>query len=569
MKRKLDWKIKIVLSMLCGVILVIALLFGVTYYYFLGKLQDSDEKIVYMTFQESEQKLKEMLEKADYYLNQFSNNTLAWTFTQSWEENQKERAVTNLRIIQQFDEILSMDTDIYGIAIVNGDGNSVVSTAERKSRSGHTCISENLQKLMRESRENYPYMLWSSLTEDDIDEKSTLYAAANRPVLFGIKPLNEGEDEEKDTYLIVTLDERQVQACYNQAVYNNSQAVLINREGKIISATEPSVIGQKYESDEQNQNISYELSYNGWTLMNMIPKESYLKEGREIRNFGIMISALAACAVLAIAAVWSRRYIRPIQMLMDRMESVGKEQLDIPVPEKRGWAELDKLNMQFYETVQRLKGYIGKLQEAEQEKAREELLALQYQMNPHFLYNSLNTIRWMAMMTNNTKVADSLVMLSKIIMPILRDPSFTWKMKDELEFLENYIGMMMIRYGDAFEYHMDCKEQLYEEEFPRFILQPVIENCFVHGRNSLEVCKINGTIYKENGRFFITIENTGSGMSREKLRSVNESLRSGTWTTDSVGLANIRKRLRLLYGEKGTIRLESDEKHVIVVYIEF
>lgn len=159
MKRKLDWKIKIVLSMLCGVILVIALLFGVTYYYFLGKLQDSDEKIVYMTFQESEQKLKEMLEKADYYLNQFSNNTLAWTFTQSWEENQKERAVTNLRIIQQFDEILSMDTDIYGIAIVNGDGNSVVSTAERKSRSGHTCISENLQKLMRESRENYPYML--------------------------------------------------------------------------------------------------------------------------------------------------------------------------------------------------------------------------------------------------------------------------------------------------------------------------------------------------------------------------------------------------------------------------
>lgn len=569
MKRKLDWKIKIVLSMLCGVILVIALLFGVTYYYFLGKLQDSDEKIVYMTFQESEQKLKEMLEKADYYLNQFSNNTLAWTFTQSWEENQKERAVTNLRIIQQFDEILSMDTDIYGIAIVNGDGNSVVSTAERKSRSGHTCISENLQKLMRESRENYPYMLWSSLTEDDIDEKSTLYAAANRPVLFGIKPLNEEEDEEKDTYLIVTLDERQVQACYNQAVYNNSQAVLINREGKIISATEPSVIGQKYESDEQNQNISYELSYNGWTLMNMIPKESYLKEGREIRNFGIMISALAACAVLAIAAVWSRRYIRPIQMLMDRMESVGKEQLDIPVPEKRGWAELDKLNMQFYETVQRLKGYIGKLQEAEQEKAREELLALQYQMNPHFLYNSLNTIRWMAMMTNNTKVADSLVMLSKIIMPILRDPSFTWKMKDELEFLENYIGMMMIRYGDAFEYHMDCKEQLYEEEFPRFILQPVIENCFVHGRNSLEVCKINGTIYKENGRFFITIENTGSGMSREKLRSVNESLRSGTWTTDSVGLANIRKRLRLLYGEKGTIRLESDEKHVIVVYIEF
>src|SRR5699024_1331805 len=98
-------------------------------------------------------------------------------------------------------------------------------------------------------------------------------------------------------------------------------------------------------------------------------------------------------------SVWSRRYTRPIQNLMDRMESVGKEQLDLPLPEKKGWPELDRLNVQFYQTVQKLKGYIAKLRDTEQEKAKEELLALQYQMNPHFLYNSLNTIRWMAMMT--------------------------------------------------------------------------------------------------------------------------------------------------------------------------
>lgn len=107
---------------------------------------------------------------------------------------------------------------------------------------------------------------------------------------------------------------------------------------------------------------------------------------------------------------------------------VGKEQLDIENPEKVGWPE--------------------------QEKAREELLALQYQINPHFLYNSLNSIRWMAMMTNNTKVADSLVILCKVIMPILRNPSFTWKLSDELDFLENYIKMMRIRYGNEMEYHL-------------------------------------------------------------------------------------------------------------------
>ena len=76
-----------------------------------------------------------------------------------------------------------------------------------------------------------------------MEEDSTLYAAVNRPVLIGIKPLNEEEEQRKDSYLIVTLDERQVQTCYNQAIYNDSQAVLTDQRSNIISATEPDLIG--------------------------------------------------------------------------------------------------------------------------------------------------------------------------------------------------------------------------------------------------------------------------------------------------------------------------------------
>ena len=93
----------------------------------------------------------------------------------------------------------------------------------------------------------------------------------------------------------------------------------------------------------------------------------------------------------------------------------------------------------------------------------------------------------MAMMTNNTKVADSLVILCKVIMPILRNPSFTWKLSDELDFLENYIKMMRIRYGNEMEYHLQCDDGIQDEDFPRFIIQPVMENCFVHGSSSAEV----------------------------------------------------------------------------------
>ena len=126
----------------------------------------------------------------------------------------------------------------------------------------------------------------------------------------------------------------------------------------------------------------------------------------------------------------------------------------------------------------------------EKDKAAEELKALQYQINPHFLYNSLNSIRWMAMLTNNGKIADSIVMLTKIITPVFRNPSLTWKIRDELEFLDNYIGMMLLRYAGNLQYRMECGEDLYDEVFPRFVLQPVIENCFVHCRTKTDGMEI-------------------------------------------------------------------------------
>lgn len=121
-------------------------------------------------------------------------------------------------------------------------------------------------------------------------------------------------------------------------------------------------------------------------------------------------------------------------------------------------------------------------------------------------------------------MADSLVILCKVIMPILRNPSFTWKLSDELDFLENYIKMMRIRYGNEMEYHLQCDDGIQDEDFPRFIIQPVMENCFVHGSSSAEIRHI---------------------------------------------YLRIRKRLNLLYGEKGDIWLESSPERGVLVYICF
>lgn len=567
-KWRLNWKTKWFLSILCGVLLVILILFGTSYMYLIQKLTAANEKISLMSFQETENGLKEMLKNAEYYLSQFANNELAWEYSANTYKTTVEKSMAVQEIVQKFDQMMYADTNIYGFAILSGDGRSVVSTTEKKSRTGVMEIDEKTRAVLEECKESYPFVKWISGESLDVGKTEVFYCMLNRPVLLGIMALGETKETEEDSYLCVALDERKVSQSYGKVSYNGSRAALVDENGRIISSTDPDDLETVYRPREEEQNIEYDLSYHNWKLVNMIPKDEYLREARGIKKTGFLLGGIASLAVLFFCLIWNRKYTKPIQILMDQMEMVGKEQLDIENPEKVGWPELDHLNEEFYHTVQKLKSYIFRLQTAEQEKAREELLALQYQINPHFLYNSLNSIRWMALMTNNTKVADSLVILCKVIMPILRNPSFTWKLGDELDFLENYIKMMRIRYGNEMEYHLQCDDGIQDEDFPRFIIQPVMEKCFVHGSSSAEVRHIYLRIRKTE-RFAIEVQNTGSFLEAEKVAVVNRKIAEGTPDNESIGLCNIQKRLNLLYGEKGDIWLESSPERGVLVYICF
>lgn len=168
------------------------------------------------------------------------------------------------------------------------------------------------------------------------------------------------------------------------------------------------------------------------------------------------------------------------------------------------------------------------------------------------------------MMTNNVKVADSIVMLTRIITPVFRNPSLTWKIRDELEFIDNYIGMMMLRYSGSLEYKMECREDLKEESFPRFVLQPVIENCFVHCRNKAEDMKIRVAIDKTEAGFVIEVRNTAEYAEEERLAQVTEQLRNTKEASgEDVGLYNVVKRLRYLYGEECSIILFREKNEVV------
>ena len=567
-RKKINWRVKALLSILVTIIAIVAILFGVTYLYFEKKFENNTQKIAEASFKQADKELQKMLGTVEGEINRYGNLRLSLEYLRDEYRNDISKSIAAMQIVKDFDGLMSVDSNLYAVSLVKGDGRFILSTSDRRSRSGEVKIDGRFREILKRVKENFPYMTWISNYELKDYDGGDFSPITNKVSFLGIKYLDSGYNGVEDTFIIASVDEKSIRKTYEQVVYNGSVALLVNDEGIIISETGTKLLGKIYEKKNEFQSIEHELKNFDWKLYNIIPKEGYLKETKDIRRFGTLVMLVSCIFILIAGMLWSRRYTRPIQYLMDQMKLVHDENFDINQPVKQGWEELDDLNIEFYHLVVKLKKYISEIKIVERENTKKELLALQYQMNPHFLLGSINSIRWMAALTNNSVTANALEILAKILTPILRNPVFLWKLEDELIFCENYVSMMNIRYGNTMEYKVICDKQLLMEDFPRMILQPMIENCFIYGSDPLEKRVITVDIRKED-IMKVSISNSGVNMGRAKLDSLNEMLRNDTGNSEHLGLSNAKKRLTILYKDTGDIWLEEDEEGTLIVQIRF
>ena len=565
--KKINWRIKALLSILVSVIAIVIILFGITYVYFEKKLEDNTKKVAEATFRQADKELKKMLSTVEGEVNRYGSLTLPLEYLRDDYKNDVDKSVVSMQIIKELDGMMLLDPNISAISLIKSDGSFIFSTSDR-SRSGKTTISGSLKEVLKKAEDKYPYMIWVSNYETQENGEKAFSLIANKPSFIGIKYLGKGSGGEKDVFIVAGVNEKSVRKTYESVVYNGSIALLVNDDGIVISETGEALLGRKFERKAGFQTIEHELKNFDWKLYNLVPKEGYLKDTKDIRRFGTVVGFISCILILIAGLIWSRRYTRPIQYLMDQMKLVQEETFDIKQPGHQGWEELDTLNYEFYLLVVKLRKYISDIKAVERENTKKELLALQYQMNPHFLLGSINSIRWMAALTNNSVAANALEILAKILTPILRNPDFLWKLEDELVFCENYVSMMNIRYGNTMEYKVICDDNLLKEDFPRMILQPMIENCFIYGSDPLDKRVITVNIRKEE-MMKVSISNSGVNMDRSKLDSLNDMLRNNTGNSEHIGLSNAKKRLDILYKDTGNIWLEQDDKGTLTVEIRF
>lgn len=255
-----------------------------------------------------------------------------------------------------------------------------------------------------------------------------------------------------------------------------------------------------------------------------------------------------------------KNIIGPIHNTVEGMKKVEEGNLKVHI-DPAGQAELRTMIHSFNHMTRHLGQLIQDNEEQQQKKHEAEIRALQSQINPHFLVNSLSSIRFIAQVSKFDSIAKMAEALMKILSCSFRSNAGFYTLKEEMEVLDSFIYLMQIRYSDGFEIEYDVEDSCLDCLVPRLILQPIVENSIVHGFTELvdEIGTIKISVRKAETFLSIQIEDNGKGMTQEEIRRLLDSKEMENRDNQSIGVTNVNTRLVLNYGKDCELTMESEK----------
>lgn len=278
----------------------------------------------------------------------------------------------------------------------------------------------------------------------------------------------------------------------------------------------------------------------------MIPNIHFLKEINAMT--GKVILLIMGCFFLSfiLSKRISRSIIDPLKKLKEYIRTAMEEKFHSEFRDDSP-DELGELGRNYIEINNEMHEMIKKIEKDEKERRELELNMLQAQINPHFLFNTLNSLRWISMMSGAESVSEGILALSDLLKnTIIQKDQYT-TIKDELENVHNYMLIQTLRYGDSFKLHVQVEEELMEYKTLKFILQPIVENSIIHGiRQDDSLLNINIKLSAEDEHLLFEVSDDGKGFDITQMARGNEGK---DIRLSGIGINNVIDRIRINYGE--------------------
>jgi two-component system sensor histidine kinase YesM len=387
---------------------------------------------------------------------------------------------------------------------------------------------------------------------------------------------------------ILSINEELLSSVCNAEATEGSFAYIIDDTGLILSHPDKSKIGTR-EKGYNDAPAKYTGVYTSeairnWKIISVIDQSSFYDEStlqvRSILFAGIFLLLLTSIIIITITSLLSRS----ITTVTSAMKQAEDGNLNVSINEHKIFPlEIQTIAKDFNAMMEQTAHLVEEIKTVSIKQRDTEIKALEAQINPHFLYNVLDSISWMALEKNEFEISGMIVSLAKILRYSINKSNKIVSLRDEVDWLKQYIHLQQIRYKNSFDYIIDVDESLLDMKIHKMILQPFIENAINHGlknregkdRNILHIA-----IWQEE-ETCIKIQDNGKGIERELLQKIQRFAEQCFASTENknevnemennkIGMENAMRRIAMYYGEAASVQVDSkiDEGTTVIIKLK-
>ena len=373
--------------------------------------------------------------------------------------------------------------------------------------------------------------------------------------------------------LIIRVDiEKIIQQLTYDTMENHKYLLITSGEKTVYSSFPDLDVSEGLADDKENGGYqvvkvdgkSYFVVFNkspftNWLYTNILPYEDVFKQVIQMRRIVILIFGALFLITMLISLWMAGNLTKPMQKLINQMKLVESGEFEETMAQslelERG-DEIGTLQRKFLKMVQRIKNLIQENYTKQLLVKEAQLRALQAQINPHFLYNALESINWRAKINQQTEISQMIESLGNLLRNAMSDQQHLVTVNEELKLIQDYIHIQKVRFGSRLDFKIELDRRWEQLLIPKLILQPLVENAINHGlEQMIEPCTIRITATESGAFLFLKVEDNGPGIPPDLLRKLQ--MQETKPDNLGIGLKNIDERLKLVYGKEYGLTLTS------------
>jgi two-component system sensor histidine kinase YesM len=409
------------------------------------------------------------------------------------------------------------------------------------------------------------------------DDSSRSGVAATEPTIVASKALIDRTTDDVYGAIYFAIRERDFKKFFESFTSFGNDVAIMDEAGTIVSSNRTAWLGQpfpdllQYAKDIEEKKLasvnaeimgkegivlSRMLAPFGLYLINLVDKEAAIGQLTDTRTIALSVIAIVAAALIIVFLI-SRRLTKSLTRLVKQIPTISKYEFDHHV-NVGGSYETRQLGQAFNAMMDELQEYVKELVHTQKQQRNAELEALQQQINPHFLYNTLASVKFMVQQGSKEKAADTINSLISLLQNAIGNVSETITLSQELVNMRNYVFINHVRYGDRIKMNYFVAPDCMGYHVPKLMIQPFIENAFFHGFNR----KATGSIYfmaaKEPDALVCEVVDDGDGFDPAAIEDDRLTKREGRRQLfTGIGVKNVHERIKLLYGESYGVTVTS------------